>query len=72
MSVAHRFLLPFLYFYINRLIYCSLNPNKEMKLKITVVHDSAKWIDIAVGYVEMNLKNIRDKTIDGEGTSLAE
>ena len=34
------------------------------------MHDSTKWIDIVVGHIEMNLKDIRDKTIDGEGMYL--
>ena len=70
MSIANAFLLPFVYSRINGLIYYSLNSNKETKLKIIIVHDSDKWVNLNVGYTEMNLKDIRSKTINGEGMCL--
>ena len=48
----------------------SLNSDEETKLKLTIVHDSARWVDLNVGYTEMNLKDIRGKTKDGEGMCL--
>ena len=35
-----------------------------------IVHDSTRWVNLNVGYTEMNLKDIRDKTINGEGMCL--
>ena len=55
---------------MNGLICCSLNSNEETKLKLTIVHDSDRWVNLNVGYTEMNLKDIRNKTIVGEGTCL--
>ena len=52
------------------MICYSLNSNDETKLELTIVHDSARWVNLNVGYTEMNLKDIRDKTIDGEGMCL--
>ena len=52
------------------MICYSLNSNDETKLELTIVHDSARWVNLNVSYTEMNLKDIRDKTIDGEGMCL--
>ena len=52
------------------MICYSLNSNDEMKLELTIVHDSARWVNLNVGYTEMNLKNIRGETINGEGMCL--